>query len=129
MKNQLYTTVAKDSRCLSRMLHLSEFEWTFLGISRFLTIFLLIDATDRSKISSDQKCFFIALSLHPLSFFANTPFKYQGYRCESGHCNICMKGHHLNLPSKPTVCIYSCRISLIFPAFLLTDIISRRGVL
>ena len=114
---------------LSRMLHLSEFEWTFLGISRFLTIFLLIDATDRSKISSDQKCFFIALSLHPLSFFANTPFKYQGYRCESGHWHICMKGHHLNLPSKPTVCIYSCRISLIFPAFLLTDIISRRGVL
>ena len=37
-------------------------------------IFLLIDATDRSKISSDQKHFFIALSLYPLSFFANTPF-------------------------------------------------------
>ena len=36
--------------------------------------FLLIDATDRSKISSDQKRFFIALSLYPLSFFANTPF-------------------------------------------------------
>ena len=38
--------------------------------------FLLIDATDRSKISSDQKRFFIALSLYPLSFFANTPFKH-----------------------------------------------------
>ena len=38
--------------------------------------FLLIDATDRSKISSYQKRFFIALSLYPLSFFANTPFKY-----------------------------------------------------
>ena len=37
--------------------------------------FLLIDATDRSKLSSDQKRFFIALSLYPLSFFANTPFK------------------------------------------------------
>ena len=37
--------------------------------------FLLIDATDRSKISRDQKRFFIALSLYPLSFFANTPFK------------------------------------------------------
>ena len=36
---------------------------------------LKIDATDRSKISSDQKRFFIALSLYPLSFFANTPFK------------------------------------------------------
>ena len=39
--------------------------------------FLLIDATDRSKISSDQKRFFIALSLNPLSFFANTPFKFE----------------------------------------------------
>ena len=36
--------------------------------------FLLIDATDRSKISSDQKRFIIALSLYPLLFFANTPF-------------------------------------------------------
>jgi len=27
------------------------------------------------KISSDQKRFFIALSLYPLSFFVNTPFK------------------------------------------------------
>ena len=36
--------------------------------------FLLIDATDRSKISSDQKRFFIALKLNPLSFFTNTPF-------------------------------------------------------
>ena len=43
--------------------------------------FLLIDATDRSKISSDQKRFFIALSLYPLSFFENTPFK--GYHCEA----------------------------------------------
>ena len=34
-----------------------------------------IDATDRGKISRDQKRFFIALSLYPLSFFANTPFK------------------------------------------------------
>ena len=47
---------------------------TFFGISR-LNNFLLIDATDRSKISSDQKCFFIALSLYPLSFFVNTPIK------------------------------------------------------
>ena len=36
--------------------------------------FLLIDATDRSKISSDQKRFFIALRQYLLSFFANTPF-------------------------------------------------------
>ena len=61
---------------LSRMLHLSEFVWTLR--SSVLVVFdnfLLIDATDRSKISSNQKRFFIALSLSPLSFFANTPFK------------------------------------------------------
>ena len=40
--------------------------------------FLLIVSTDRSKISSDQKRFFIALSLYPLSFFANTPFNDMG---------------------------------------------------
>ena len=39
--------------------------------------FLLIYATARSKISSAQKRFFIALSLYPLSFFAKTPFKNQ----------------------------------------------------
>ena len=36
-----------------------------------------MDATDRSKISSDQKRLFFALSLYSLSFFANTPFKFQ----------------------------------------------------
>jgi len=34
-----------------------------------------LDATDRSKTSNDQKRLFIAVSLYPLSFFANTPFK------------------------------------------------------
>ena len=60
---------------LSRMLHLSEF--VLVLRSSVLVVFnnfLLIDATDRSKIRSDQKHFFIALSLYPLSFFANTPF-------------------------------------------------------
>ena len=37
--------------------------------------FLFKDATDRRKICSDQKRFFIAISLYPLSFFASTPFK------------------------------------------------------
>jgi len=36
--------------------------------------FLLIDATDRTKTSSDQKRLFFAVSLYLLSFFANTPF-------------------------------------------------------
>ena len=42
---------------------------TFFRISRFL----LTDATDRSKISGDQKRFFIALSLYPLSFSRTLP--------------------------------------------------------
>ena len=61
---------------LSRMLQLSEFVWALsYSVLDGYNKFLLIDATDRSKISSDQKRFFIALSLYPLSFFANTPFK------------------------------------------------------
>ena len=57
---------------LSHMLHLSEFVGT-LRSSVFVVFnnFLLIEATDRSKISRDQKRFFFALS--PLLFFVNTP--------------------------------------------------------
>ena len=58
------------------MLQFSQFEWILRSsVWDVFHNFLLIDATDRSKISSDQKRFFIALSLYPLSFFANTPFK------------------------------------------------------
>ena len=60
---------------LSRMFQLPQFVWALRSSVWDLFInFLLIDATDRSKISSVQKRFFIALSLYPLSFFANTPF-------------------------------------------------------
>ena len=63
----------------SWMLHLSEFVWTLrssvLVVLNIFLLVILVDPTDRSKISSDQKRFFIASSLHPLSFFANTPFK------------------------------------------------------
>ena len=38
--------------------------------------FLLIDAIDRSKISSDQKHFFIALSLYPLSISRTLPLSW-----------------------------------------------------
>ena len=41
--------------------------------------FLLINATDRSKIRSDQKRLFIAVSLYPVSFFANTPLKVSSF--------------------------------------------------
>ena len=59
---------------LSRMLQFSQFVWTLRSsIWDVFNNFLLSDATDRTKISSDQKRFFIALSLYPLSFFANHP--------------------------------------------------------
>ena len=77
--------------CL-RMLHLSEFVKTLRSsVLVVFNNFLLIDATARSKISSDQKCFFIALSLYPLSFFANTPFNTKhrhdliSYQCQHWH--------------------------------------------
>ena len=61
---------------LSRMFQLPQFVWALRSSVWDVFInFLLIDATDRSKISSDQKRFFIAIILYPLSFFANTPFK------------------------------------------------------
>ena len=58
------------------MFQLPQFVWALRSSVWDVFInFLLIDATDRSKIPSDQKRFFIALSLYPLSFFVNTPFK------------------------------------------------------
>jgi len=58
------------------MFQFSQFVWVLRSaVLDVFNDFLLIDATDSSKISSDQKRFFIALSLKPLSFFANTPFK------------------------------------------------------
>ena len=57
------------------MLQLSEFVWALRSsVLIVFTNFLLIDATDKSKISSDRKRLFFALHLYPLSFFANTPF-------------------------------------------------------
>ena len=59
------------------MLQFSEIVWALsYSLWDVFNNFLLIDATDKSNISSDQKRFFIALSL-PLSFFANTLFNDQ----------------------------------------------------
>ena len=53
-----------------------EFVWTLRSsVLVVFNNFLLIDATNRSNISSNQKRLFFAASLYPLSFFANTPFK------------------------------------------------------
>ena len=63
-------------RSKSRMFQLPQFVWALRSSVWDVVInFLVKDATYRNKISSDQKRFFIALSLYPLSFFANTPFK------------------------------------------------------
>ena len=55
------------------MLQLSEFTWTLRSLAWVVfNNFLRIEATERSKISINQKHLFFA---YTLSFFANTPFK------------------------------------------------------
>ena len=62
----------------SLMLQHSEFVWTLRSpLWVVFNNFLLIDATDRSKIRSDLKRLFFVVST-PFSIFANTPFKGRG---------------------------------------------------
>ena len=58
------------------MLQFSQFVWalSYSVWDVFNNVFL-IDATDRSKISWNQKRLFFALSLFPLSFFATTSLR------------------------------------------------------
>jgi len=98
MKYYLYTNASKNNRWLlfvifndflelnwflydpSWVLQLSEFVWTLRSsVLVVFNNFLLIDATDRSKISINKNRLFFAVSLNPLSFFANTPFNYKYY--------------------------------------------------
>ena len=74
------------------MFQLPQFVWTLRssGLDGFIN-FLLIDATDRSKISSDKRRFFIAFSLYPLSFFANTPFNVE--TCALQCLNVYFQGY------------------------------------
>ena len=54
---------------LSRMLQFSEFVWALsYMVWDVFDNFLLIDATDRSKLNSDQKRLFFAVSLYPFYF-------------------------------------------------------------
>ena len=60
----------------SWMLHLSEFVWTLRSsVLVVFNNFLIIDTTDRSNISSNQKPFFIGLSLYPFHFSRTIPFR------------------------------------------------------
>ena len=58
------------------MLQFSEFVWALsYSVWDVFNNFPLIDATDRSKISSDQRRFFIALNLYPFHFSRTLPLK------------------------------------------------------
>ena len=73
-----------------------QFVWALsYSVSDVFNRFLLIDATDRSKISSNQKRFFIALSLYNLSFFANTPFKEKNKKI-SRRCHVKVSINDIN---------------------------------
>ena len=88
---------------LSRMLQFSQFVWTLSYlIWDVFNNFLLIDATDRSKISSDQKRFFIALSLCPFHFSRTLPL------------NVQKKWHKVSLKSELNNTLYHGAFS-IFP--------------
>ena len=80
----------------SRILQLSEFLWT---LPSFVWVvfnnLLLIDATDRSKISSNHHQI-----LYPLSFFVNTPF----------HAKLIVGGkmcfrHELGISNNNNICL------------------------
>ena len=61
---------------LSQILQLSEFVWALHSLVLVvLNHFLLIDATDKTKINGNHHRIFFDVSLYPLSYFANNPFK------------------------------------------------------
>ena len=75
------------------------------------------------KISSDQKRFFIALSLYPFSFFANTPFKKdRTEKLSQPECYFFRRR-----PGMPAFgignicCIFSCSLEIIFIISDLSD--------
>ena len=73
----------------SRMLQFSQFVWPLsYSVWDVFNNFLLIDATDRSKISSDQKRFFIALSLYPFHFSRTLPLRVTIYFTIKGSLNL-----------------------------------------
>ena len=97
----------------SWMLHLSEFVWTLRSsVWVVFNNFLLIDATDRSKISSDQKRLFFAVNLYPLTFFVNTPFKTPPKFINFGHFSVAMVTLEMEIIQKRI--FFTTFISLLF---------------
>ena len=73
---------------LRRMFQLPQFVWALRSSVWDVFInFLLIDATDRSKIISDQKRFFIALSLYLFNFSRTLPLIND---CKSSWFGVCV---------------------------------------
>ena len=65
----------------SRILQLFQFVWTLQSsVWVVFNNFLLVDATNKSQISSNPHRIFFDASLYTHSFFANTPFKRNGRR-------------------------------------------------
>ena len=87
---------------LSRMFQLPQFVWALRSsVWDIFNNFLLIDATDRSKISSDQKRFFIALSLYPFHFSRTLPLKHPS------KFGICLCSVHCTLNKKDLSLLFS----------------------
>ena len=87
------------------MLELYEFVWTLRSSPRVVfNNFLLIDAKDRNKISSEQKRLFFAVTLCPFYLFANTPFKPRK-NCKIFHIFDLIKfvNGKLDNPNKPII--------------------------
>ena len=81
---------------LSRMFQLPQFVLALRSSVWDVFInFLLIEATDRIKIRSDQKRLFFAVSLYPLSFFTNTPFNFPGVTENKNFHTVFLNPEHI----------------------------------
>ena len=108
----------------SHMLQFSEFVWALsYSVWDVFNNFLLIDATDRSKFSGDQKRFFIALSLYPFHFSRTLPLT----NFPSGLSSREITNVRILFYSFPVaVCSLNNRLSLVnwnFLTFLLRNIL------
>ena len=117
-KYQLYTNASKNNRwLLFVILKLSDFVWTLCssawGVSNN---FLIIDATDRSKISNNQKRSFFAVSLYDTPFYFSQTFPLILQSLGNPHSvilNFELKYNSLYLMNYiPTWCVFkdSCKV-------------------
>ena len=111
----------------SWMLQHSEFIWALRSLVWVVFInFLRIDATDGSKISSDQKRLFFAVSLYPLSFFTNTPFKIPVSEVSSLYILVSENLNGFNEPFYTSYSSYFSYFSTVLYQFLETGTSAER---